>query len=65
MNENDRLAQSIDQLRAVVSSERAQRANLPAAFGTEEFEKAQRCLRENVRPRAERILASFAVQQPD
>ena len=62
VNENDRLAQSIEQLRAVVTFERAQRSSSPPAAGTAESELARRCLRENVRPRAEQILASFAVE---
>jgi guanylate kinase len=56
---NDRLEQSIDQLKAVVSSERAKRSRTPSAIATEESDKAQRCLRDNVRSRAEQILRSF------
>lgn len=62
VNENDRQAQSIEQLRAVVSFERAKRSSSPPVAGAAESELAQRCLRENVRPRAEQILASFAVE---
>ena len=58
---NDDLEQSIDQLKSVVSAERAKRSDAPAAVGPEVSDKAQRCLRENVRVRAEQILASFAV----
>lgn len=61
VNENDRLAQSIEQLRAVVSFERARRSHPPSTVGAD-AEMAQRCLRENVRSRAEQILASFAVE---
>ena len=56
---NDRLEQSIDQLKAVVSSERAKRSQTPSAVAPEESDKAQRCLRDNVRSRAEQILRSF------
>ena len=57
---NDRLEQSIDQLQAVVSAERAKRKNGLAPVGRDILEKAQQCLRETVRPRAEAILRSFA-----
>jgi guanylate kinase len=57
---NDRFEQSIDQLKAVVSSERAKRSEVPSAVAAEESDKAQRCLRDNVRSRAEQILRSFA-----
>jgi guanylate kinase len=56
---NDRLEQSIDQLKAVVSAERAKRSRTPSAVAAEESDKAQKCLRENVRSRAEQILRSF------
>ncbi len=56
---NDRLEQSIDQLKAVVSSERAKRSGPPSAVAAEESDKARNCLRENVRSRAEQILRSF------
>ena len=56
---NDRLEQSIDQLKAVVSSERAKRSQTPSAVAAEISERARSCLRENVRPRAEQILRSF------
>lgn len=62
VNENDRLAQSIEQLRAVVSFERAKRSSSPSTVAAEIAEMAQRCFRENVRARAEQILASFAVE---
>jgi len=62
---NDRLEQSIDQLQAVVSSERAKRSHSSVAAGAEVNEKAQKCLRENVRPRAEEIVRSFVVQQQE
>ncbi len=65
VNENDRLPQSIEQLRAVVTYQRAKRSGSPSTVGADVTEKAQKCLRENVRQRAEQILASFAVQQPD
>jgi len=56
---NDRLEQSIDQLKAVVSSESAKRSGTPSAVAAEESDKARTCLRENVRSRAEQILRSF------
>ena len=62
VNENDRLAQSIEQLRAIVTFERAQRSGSPSTVGAAIAEMAQRCLRDNVRSRAEQILASFAVE---
>ena len=58
---NDRLEQSIDQLQAVVSSERAKRSGSPSAVAAEVSDKARICLRENVRSRAEQILRSFEV----
>ena len=61
VNENDRLPQSIQQLSAVVSFERAKRSGSPVPIAPEVSDLAQRCLRENVRSRAEEILASFAV----
>jgi len=59
---NDRLELSIAQLTAVVSAERAKRSSSPSTVAAEVAEMAQRCLRENVRARAEQILASFAVE---
>ncbi len=56
---NDRLEQSIDQLKAVVSAERAKRSNTPSAVAAEDSDRARSCLRENVRSRAEQILRSF------
>jgi guanylate kinase len=56
---NDRLEHSIEQLKAVVSSERAKRCQSPAAVDAEVVERARQCLRDNVRARAEQILRSF------
>lgn len=56
---NDRLDHSIEQLKAVVSSERARRCQPPMAAGADVEERARQCLRDNVRERAEQILKSF------
>ncbi len=61
---NDRLEQSIDQLKAVVSFERARRSPTPAAVAPGVSDQARQCLRENVRARAEQILQSFAERSP-
>ena len=58
---NDRLDQSIDDLKAIVAAERLQRSQaMPSADQSEVTARAQRSRRENVRPRAQQILASFA-----
>jgi guanylate kinase len=59
---NDRLEQSIDELKAIVLSERLRRsqARLSPAE-TEIVATAERCLLPNVRQRLQPILASFAV----
>jgi guanylate kinase len=59
---NDRLEQSIDELKAIVLSERLRRSHArlsPAE--TEIVATAERCLLPNVRQRLQPILASFAV----
>lgn len=59
---NDRLEDSIEQLKAIVSAERLKRSSgRSSAESAEILRKAERCLLPNVRPRAEQILASFAV----
>ena len=58
---NDRLDQSIDDLKAIVAAERLKRSGTkPSTDHAEVTDRAQRCRRENVRTRAEQILASFA-----
>ncbi|MGH9522795.1 MAG: guanylate kinase [Terriglobales bacterium] len=59
VNENDRLEQSIELLKAVVSSERARRCHSPSVVASDVEERARQCLRDNVRDRAEQILRSF------
>lgn len=56
---NDRLDESIDQLKAIVLSERSKRSNVsldPAVLA-----RANSCLRENVQDRARRIFESFGL----
>jgi guanylate kinase len=58
---NDRLEQSIDDLKAIVAAERIRRSEaVPSPGDSEVLARAQRCRRENVSPRAQQILASFA-----
>jgi guanylate kinase len=56
---NDRLEHSIEQLKAIVSSERSKRCHSLPAVGADVEERARECLRDNVRERAEQILRSF------
>ena len=58
---NDRLDQSIDDLKAIVAAERLKRSGtMSSADQAEVTARAQRSRRDNVRTRAEQILASFA-----
>ena len=58
---NDRLEQSIAQLKAIVAAERLKRSGAkPAAEDAPVLAAAESCLLPNVRQRAEQILASFA-----
>ena len=57
---NDRLEQSIAQLKAIVAAERLKRSGTtPSADQSGVLAAAERSLLPNVRPRAEQILASF------
>jgi guanylate kinase len=57
---NDRLEDSIEQLKAIVSAERWQRCSrAPSDQAAETLRQAERCQLQNVRPRAEEILRSF------
>lgn len=57
---NDRLDQSIDDLKAILAAERLRRSQMkPSSGDTEILAQAQRCRRENVSPRAQQILDSF------
>ena len=57
---NDRLEQSIAQLKAIVAAERLKRSGTkPSADAASVVAAAERSLLPNVRPRAEQILASF------
>jgi guanylate kinase len=59
---NDRLEQSIDQLRAIITAERLKRAGVsPSPETSLMFKKAEESRLPNVRERAQKILASFAV----
>ena len=58
---NDRLEQSIAQLKAIVAAERLKRSGTqPSADNAGELAAAEKCWLPNIRPRAEQILASFA-----
>ncbi len=58
---NDRLEQSIAQLKAIVAAERVKRSGAkPSAEDAPVLAAAESCLLPNVRQRAEQILASFA-----
>lgn len=58
---NDRLDQSIDQLKAIVSAERLRRSRAQLSPAeTKLLALAEQCRQANVRDRAQRILASFA-----
>jgi len=57
---NDRLEQSIDQLKAIVAAERLKRSQTaPSADQAGVLALAEQCLQRNVYSRAEQILASF------
>ena len=57
---NDRLEQSVDELRAVVLAERLRRAGeKPSSRDKRTLETAERCRLENVRERVQPILQSF------
>ena len=57
---NDRLDQSIDDLKAIVAAERLRCSGaVPSSGGSEIVARAQKSRRENVSPRARQILASF------
>ncbi len=57
---NDRLEQSIAQLKAIVAAERLKRSGTkPSAENAGVFATAQQCLLQNTSQRAEQILASF------
>lgn len=59
---NDRLEQSIAQLKAIVAAERLRRSGAkPSTEDAPELAAAESCLLPNVRQRAEQILASFAL----
>ena len=62
---NDRLENSIAQLKAIVAAERMKRSDAkPSAEGDEVRTTAQACLLPNVRERAQQILASFGTSGP-
>jgi guanylate kinase len=57
---NDRLEQAVDELRAIVLSERLRRAGeKPSSHDKRTFETAERCRLANVRERVQPILRSF------
>lgn len=58
---NDRLEDSIDRLKAIVLAERIKRSGSPVSPQDETLAKARECLLPNVRARAQKILASFAM----
>jgi guanylate kinase len=59
---NDRLEQSIDELKAVVLSERLRRSGAKLSNGDKRIlATAERCLLPNIRERLQPILASFAL----
>lgn len=58
---NDRLEQSIDELKAVVLAERLGRAGQPPGKQQRIVETAQRCRRQNARDRIQGTLRSFAL----
>jgi Guanylate kinase len=59
---NDRLEESIDLLKAIVLSERAQRSGIPLSDQQKSIrETAQRCLLSNERGRVQEVLATFAM----
>ena len=57
---NDRLEESIDLLKAIVLSERAQRSGIPLSDQQKSIRKtAERCRLENERQRVQQVLATF------
>lgn len=56
---NDRLDNSIDDLKAIVAAERLKRSDAAPSTGPEVLSRAQGCKRENVASRAQQILDSF------
>jgi len=59
---NDRLEQSIDELKAIVLSERLRRSGAKLSNGDKRIlATAERCLLPNIRERLQHILASFAL----
>jgi guanylate kinase len=56
---NDRLDESIEQLKAIVLSERSKRSNV--SLDPADLARANSCLRENVRNRAKQIFESFGL----
>jgi len=62
---NDRLEQSIDELKAILMAERLKRSGSPSSPETSSvFAIAERCSLPNVRERAQQILASFIAPVP-
>jgi guanylate kinase len=58
---NDRLEQSVDELRAIVLAERLRRAGENSSHDRKIVETAERCRLENVRERVQPILQSFRI----
>jgi guanylate kinase len=58
---NDRLEESIDLLKAIVLSERAQRSGIPLSDQQTIRKTAERCLLSHERERVQRVLATFAM----
>jgi len=60
---NDRLEQAVDELRAIVLSERIKRAGAPFPLGASDlFTIAERCLQANAQQRIKPVLSSFGQQ---